>query len=164
MIRNILRFLLTFCFVLSSGYFNCSMGSTIACSGQASSSVIMGDNIISHTSYVLRNFNDNKTINIIGIKVYDAGGSVLCDFPNKKPFPATFSSSLSPHASTKINTLDMVSAGCLSVQSEGTLQTIITWSGKGESLNVLATPINLNTTDGETLFFGPILCTPVNPR
>jgi len=168
MIRNIIVFALTFCVMLTVGYLDIAMGGTIACPGQISTSTIMGDNIISHTSYVLRNFNNTKTIDINRIVVYDASGSVRCDFPNVNSFPATFNSSLQPHQSTKIFTVDMTAAGCISLQTEGTIQTVITWSFSsgetGEPLNVLATPINMNTKDKETFGMVPIVCSALNAQ
>jgi hypothetical protein len=140
-----------------------SRGGVIGCPGQVSTSTVLGDDILIHTSFVFRNFNDTKTINIDRMIIYDADGTARCDFPNIQSFPVSFKSSLLPHQSTRLFTADI--SGCITPQAEGGIQTVITWSVASdefaEPLFVTSTGIHLNLTDDETFGWAPVVCQPI---
>jgi hypothetical protein len=166
MIRNIIVFALTFCVILTTGYLDISMGATVGCIGQVATFPINSDNIINHTVYTFRNFNDTKTIRIDRIVVRDADGNVRCDYPTLNSFPTDFKSALPPHQSTRLVTSDM--AGCIAPQPFGAIQTVITWSfssGKvGIPLSVTSTMAYMNMTDNETFGWPTVMCQPIVPK
>ena len=173
MIRNIIVFALTFCVILTAGYLNIAVGETVGCGGQVATSVLkINDNnhdVVFHTLYTLKNYNDTQTIVINRILVYDADGNLRCDYPNKDAFPLTFKSSLPPHQATALYTQDMKScSNSLSPEPNGNrggIQTIINWSfssGKvGEPLVVFSTGIYLDKTGGYTFGWSNFVCNPV---
>jgi hypothetical protein len=166
MIRNIIVFALTFCVMLTAGYLDIAVGATVGCIGQVATFPINGDDIIAHTTYTFRNFNDTRTINIDRIVVYDAGGNVRCDF-NKDSFPGSFTSTLQPHQSTQLATRPDMS-DCITPQTEGTIQTVITWSFSskkvGIPLSVSSTVRYMNITDNETFGWPSVMCEPIVPK
>ena len=169
MIRNIIVFALTFCVMLAVGYLDVAVGATVGCGGQVATSIINGNDVVFHTLYNLKNFNDTKTIVINRIVVYDADGNVRCDYPNKDAFPVTFKSSLPPHQATALYTQDMkLCSNSLSPEPNGNrggIQTIINWSfssGKvGEPLVVFSTGIYVDKTGGYTFGWSNFVCSPV---
>jgi len=173
MIRNIIVFALTFCVILTAGYLNIAVGETVGCGGQVATSVLkINDNnhdVVFHTLYTLKNYNDTQTIVINRILVYDADGNLRCDYPNVDNFPVKFRSSLPPHQATAIYTQDMTSCSTkfdpAPIVTRGGIQTIINWSfssGKvGEPLSVIATAMNVDNTGGYTFGWSPVVCSPV---
>jgi hypothetical protein len=141
-------------------------GGTIGCAAQVATSTVLGDDIVVHTSFVLRNFNDAETIDIDRLIIYDADGTVRCDFPGINSFPATFKTSLSPHQAMRLFTAEI--SECITPQFEGSIQAIISWSvpsGKPvEPLFVTSTGIHFNLTDNETFGWAPVLCKPIHPK
>lgn len=166
MIRNIIVFALTFCVMLTTGFLDNAVGETVGCIGQVSTFPVNGDDIIAHTTYTFRNFNDTKTIRIDRIVVLDADGNVRCDYPNLNSFPTDFKSSLLPHQSTRLKTSDM--AGCITPQPFGAIQTVITWSFSskkvGIPLSVTSTISYMNITDNETFGWPTVMCEPIVPK
>jgi len=171
MIRNIIVFALTFCVMLTAGYLDIAVGETIACGGQISTFKVSANEneIVNHTLYTLKNYNDIQTIVIDGIVVYDADGNVRCDYPKIDSFPPAFKSSLSPHQATAIYTQDMKFCSTKLIPEplvvRGGIQTIINWSfssGKtGEPLSVFATGMFVDNTGGYTFGWSPVVCSPV---
>jgi hypothetical protein len=168
--RNLIIIALSFSIMLTVEYADIAVADIIGCTGQASSSTMTsGDRIYSNTSYVLRNFNDTKTININKVVVYDSDGNERCVYPTVAgTFPGTLTGSLLPHQSARFSTNDMNS--CLGIQPfpGGSIQVLITWSlasGKfGEPLYVTSTGINLNYDDDETFGWAPVVCSTIVPK
>ncbi len=76
------------------------------------------------TNYAVRNFNNNETINIDRVVVFDADGVVLFNFPTVDPFPAGFNPVLAPFQSTRLRTQDFFTVA----PSAEPIQTHIQWS------------------------------------
>jgi hypothetical protein len=151
MIRNVIAFALTFCVMLTTGFLDIAVGGTIGCAGQVDTMTAFGDNIAVHAGYVLRNYNSTGTIAINRIVVYDEDGNIRCDYPKIDPFPTTFKSSLSPHQSTNLSSIDMSTCkNGINPQTGGFIQTFIDWTSSGKSRNALSVMVGLvllNTTD-----------------
>ena len=167
--RNLIILTLCFCVMLTMVYSDYAMGEIIGCAGQKTSSTTSsGDTIISNSSFVLRNFNDSRTININRIVVYDSDGNERCVYPTAEgSFPGTVTDSLPPHQSARFATMDM---GCITSQPfpAGSLQILIDWSfqsGKtGEPLYVTSIGLNLNFTDDYHFGWAPLVCRPIAPK
>lgn len=65
-------------------------GGTLACTGSQK-------NIADKTHYRLVNFNDNATITIQRLRVYDPSGALRLDYPAVDALPANFKTTIAPH-------------------------------------------------------------------
>ena len=88
----------------------------LACSGNHSS-------LTNSTTYPMRNYNSNKTIQITRVRIYNAAGGLIFDAPGNNTFPAGFSSVLGPRQSTPLRTTEIFG----NVNASGPLQTLVNW-------------------------------------
>ena len=80
-------------------------GGTLACGGNHFSRIEGTE--LHRTSYIFRNFSGYATVTIKRVRVFDANGNVLFDFPGVE-LPASANTVLGPHQTTQINTADIL--------------------------------------------------------
>ena len=80
-------------------------GGTLACGGNHYSRVAGSE--LHRTSYIFRNFSVYATVTIESVRVFDAKGNVLFDFPSAVLL-ANVKTELGPYEATQINTADIL--------------------------------------------------------
>ena len=120
---------------------------TFACGGNHFSRVSGTEQ---HRSvYVISNPNPDITVALDRVRVFDANGNTLFDFPND-PLPASVKLELGPYETTQINSFDILTTELTSLDRP--MQTHIEWSNL-ESRPGLAPSVGLvrtvrNASDG----------------
>ena len=99
--------------------------------------------------YVIRNPNPEIAVALDRVRVFDANGNVLFDFPND-PLPASVKPDLGPYETTQINSFDILNEELTS--PDRPMQTHIEWSNP-EGRRGLAPSVGLvrtvrNVSDG----------------
>lgn len=108
-------------------------GGTLACGGSHFSRLAGGE--LHRTSYNFRNFSGHATVTIKRVRVFDANGNVLFDFPDDA-LPVSVKTELGPHATTQINTADILFEDL--APADRPIQTHVEWSyGRGHKDSAL---------------------------
>jgi hypothetical protein len=98
-------------------------GGMLACGGNHFSRLAGSE--LHRTSYIFRNFNAGATITIESVRVFDANGNILFDFPGIG-LPAHVKTELGPNETTQINTADILFEDLDS--ADRPIQTHVGWS------------------------------------
>jgi len=112
-------------------------GGMLACGGNHFSRVAGTE--LHRTSYNLRNFSRVDTATIERVRVFDANGIVLYEFPGTD-LPASVKTELGPYESTQINTADILVDELNA--NDRPIQAHIKWSYEGGRKDI---PINGST-------------------
>jgi len=80
-------------------------GGTLLCGGNHFSRLAGTE--LHRTSYIFRNYNAYAKVRIESVRVFDANGNVLFDFPSVE-LPASVKTELGPYETTQINTADLL--------------------------------------------------------
>ncbi len=135
--RNVIILALSFCLMLSVGFSGIAFGETVYCPGMIDTMNIFDENVIVTSWFGFRNYNDDVTITINRIVIYDGDGNVRCDFPNIDNFPpieSGFKSTLSPHQTSSLGLTQMRDCkNGINPQNGGYIHAVIDWSFSGKT-------------------------------
>ena len=77
----------------------------------------------------IQNFNDNRSLQISRVDIFDADAAHIGQFPSPDPLPAGFRQTLRPQEATTFDTADVAVFGA--VPQANPLQIVIQWHVKG---------------------------------